>query len=584
MLRLHKFLAQAGLASRRHAEGLIKDGRVRVNGQLITELGAKIDPEKDEVSVDGRAVRAAEARTTVVLQKPVGVVTTMSDPEGRRTVAALVAREPYRLVPIGRLDFHTEGVLLLTTDGELAHRLLHPSHKVPKIYVVRVGGHPTEARLEQLRRGIQLEDGMTEPALVSVLEVGVRSTWLEIIITEGRQRQVRRMCEAIEHRPLRVVRTSFATITGEGLKPGQYRYLPRAELTGLYGLVGLEPPPMSERARETLGAPLGDEERSKGALPDDASISSVGDEPPAWRKKALQDGPRARRPREGSAEAEGSDIERPRGPRREAREGAPRREEGGRAPRRDDGDRAARRDDARPPRRDDGDRAARRDDARPPRRDDGDRAPRRDEARAPRRDEGDRAPRRDEARAPRRDEGDRAPRRDDGDRAPRRDEGDRAPRRDQARAPRREQEDASAGVPSRHGPRYFKGSTPRTSGSRGAERPQRGWNRADAESTEARPDRRPRDEAARPDRRPRDEAARPDRRPRDEAARPDRRPRDESARPDRRPRDESARPDRRPYAGRSTPRPSARSGEGGPARGPRPAPRGRPGGRPSGRR
>ncbi len=300
MLRLHKFLAQAGLASRRHAEGLIKDGRVRVNGQLITELGAKIDPEKDEVSVDGRAVRAAEARTTVVLQKPVGVVTTMSDPEGRRTVAALVAREPYRLVPIGRLDFHTEGVLLLTTDGELAHRLLHPSHKVPKIYVVRVGGHPTEARLEQLRRGIQLEDGMTEPALVSVLEVGVRSTWLEIIITEGRQRQVRRMCEAIEHRPLRVVRTSFATITGEGLKPGQYRYLPRAELTGLYGLVGLEPPPMSERARETLGAPLGDEERSKGALPDDASISSVGDEPPAWRKKAPQDGPRARRPREGA--------------------------------------------------------------------------------------------------------------------------------------------------------------------------------------------------------------------------------------------------------------------------------------------
>ena len=322
MLRLHKFLAQAGLASRRHAEGLIKDGRVRVNGQLITELGAKIDPEKDEVSVDGRAVRAAEARTTVVLQKPVGVVTTMSDPEGRRTVAALVAREPYRLVPIGRLDFHTEGVLLLTTDGELAHRLLHPSHKVPKIYVVRVGGHPTEARLEQLRRGIQLEDGMTEPALVSVLEVGVRSTWLEIIITEGRQRQVRRMCEAIEHRPLRVVRTSFATITGEGLKPGQYRYLPRAELTGLYGLVGLEPPPMSERARETLGAPLGDEERSKGALPEDASISAVGDEPPSWRKKARPEAPRARRTREPAAELEaeqprGARSERGRGPRQE---------------------------------------------------------------------------------------------------------------------------------------------------------------------------------------------------------------------------------------------------------------------------
>ena len=149
MLRLHKFLAQAGLASRRHAEGLIKDGRVRVNGQLITELGAKIDPEKDEVSVDGRAVRAAEARTTVVLQKPVGVVTTMSDPEGRRTVAALVAREPYRLVPIGRLDFHTEGVLLLTTDGELAHRLLHPSHNRWGMWILfRMGCiRPTRARL-----------------------------------------------------------------------------------------------------------------------------------------------------------------------------------------------------------------------------------------------------------------------------------------------------------------------------------------------------------------------------------------------------------------------------------------------------
>ncbi|MFO0724840.1 MAG: pseudouridine synthase [Myxococcota bacterium] len=325
MLRLHKFLAQAGLASRRHAEGLIKDGRVRVNGQLVTELGAKIDPETDEVSVDGRAVRAAEAKTTIVLEKPAGVVTTMSDPEGRRTVAALVAAEPYRLVPVGRLDFPTEGVLLLTTDGELAHRLLHPSHKVPKIYVVKVGGHPTEARLATLRSGVQLEDGMTQPALVEVLESGDRWTWLEMIITEGRQRQVRRMCEAVEHRPLRVVRTSFATITNQGLKPGQYRYLTKAELAGLYRLVGLEAPPLSERARETEGQALGEFERGKGALPDEAAMA-MPEETGAWRGRSAAP---ARRTEARPRRTEGEASERRGRPEREAseRRGRPEREE-----------------------------------------------------------------------------------------------------------------------------------------------------------------------------------------------------------------------------------------------------------------
>jgi pseudouridine synthase len=326
-IRLQKHLARAGIASRRHAEALIAEGRVRVNGQVVKTLGTKVDPERDAVTVDGQTIADAEAKATILLSKPDGVMTTMSDPEGRRTVAGVVAAEPFRLVPVGRLDFHTEGALLMTTDGELAYRLLHPSYKVPKVYLVKVGGIPSEAKLDRLRSGIMLEDGPTQPALVDKIEVGEKHTWLEFILTEGRQRQVRRMCEAIEHRPLRVVRTTFATLRTDGLRPGQYRYLTKRELDGIYGQVGLPVPPLPDRARELGGQPQGEGERGRGPLP--------GEEDPLATTPHRAARREARRVR-GPVDA----------PRRRAGEGAPRRRRDEIAPR-------ARGDEAAPRRRGD---------------------------------------------------------------------------------------------------------------------------------------------------------------------------------------------------------------------------------------
>lgn len=268
-VRLQKFLAQAGIASRRHAETLIVEGRVEVDGKVVTELGTRIDPSSSRVRVDGRSVGKTEARVTVILNKPPGVLSTMKDPEGRRTVRSLVEEEPFRLVPVGRLDYASEGALLLTTDGELAHRLMHPSFKAPKIYVVKVGGQPTEAKLEQLRRGVRLEDGRTQPAVVEVVKQDERHSWLEFVLTEGRNRQIRRMCEAIGHRAFRVYRTEFAGVNVDGLRPGQFRYLSSAELSQLYETVGLsaEVPEPSARALELGGRAAGNAERRKGALP-----------------------------------------------------------------------------------------------------------------------------------------------------------------------------------------------------------------------------------------------------------------------------------------------------------------------------
>lgn len=268
-VRLQKFLAQAGIASRRHAESLIVEGRVEVDGRVVTELGTRIDPGSSRVRVDGRAVGKTAERVTVVLNKPPGVLSTMKDPEGRRTVRSLVEGEPFRMVPVGRLDYASEGALLLTTDGELAHRLMHPSFKAPKIYVVKVGGQPTEAKLELLRKGVRLEDGRTQPAVVEVVKQDDRHSWLEFVLTEGRNRQIRRMCEAIGHRAFRVYRTEFAGINVDDLRPGQFRYLSTAELAKLYENVGLqaEVPEPCARALELGGRPAGTAERRKGALP-----------------------------------------------------------------------------------------------------------------------------------------------------------------------------------------------------------------------------------------------------------------------------------------------------------------------------
>jgi 23S rRNA pseudouridine2605 synthase len=227
-VRLNAYLARAGVASRRKADELIKDGRVTVNGgpgQLNTFVGAR-----DRVEVDGRPV-AKQRLAYVLLHKPAGVVTTASDPHGRRTVVELVA-VPERVVPVGRLDADTTGALLLTNDGELAHRLAHPRYGVEKTYVVDVTGAPSDEALRVLAEGVELEDGRTAPARVRRLA----PSRVELTIHEGRKHQVKRMLEAVGHPVTRLHRSEYAGLTPEGLEPGQWRELEPSETARLRSL------------------------------------------------------------------------------------------------------------------------------------------------------------------------------------------------------------------------------------------------------------------------------------------------------------------------------------------------------------
>ena len=237
-MRLQKYLARAGAASRRGSENLMTAGRVTVNGVVVTELGSKVDPRIDKVAVDGIEVRLSDRPVTIALNKPPDVVTTMADPQGRRCVAELVPTERYPgLYPIGRLDRDTTGLLLFSTDGELGHGLLHPRRHVEKRYVARVEGAPAEADLEQLRLGIELDDGMTLPARVDVIgrpgERGLE-TDVSICIHEGRKRQVRRMFEAIGHPVVQLHRTDFGPIALGDLGEGAWREIEGEELAALY--------------------------------------------------------------------------------------------------------------------------------------------------------------------------------------------------------------------------------------------------------------------------------------------------------------------------------------------------------------
>lgn len=231
--RLQKFLAQAGVASRRAAEQLIVEGRVRINGRVVKELGTKVDPRHDRVDVDGKRVVAAKPAYYVV-HKPRGMVTTMSDPEGRPTIREILQKLPERVVPIGRLDFHTSGVLLCTNDGEMAEALTRPSRGVPKTYVVKVQGLLEDLALQNLRQGVTLDDGYkTKQAEVLVLREEDRNTWLQVTLYEGKNRQIHRMIEAIGHRVMRLARVKFAGIDHEGLRPGEFRTVNGEELADL---------------------------------------------------------------------------------------------------------------------------------------------------------------------------------------------------------------------------------------------------------------------------------------------------------------------------------------------------------------
>ena len=225
--RLQKVLARIGFGSRRVCEDLIAEGRVTVNGEPAV-LGRRVDPEADHIEVDGKPVGVRAGLVYYLLNKPRGVVTTAADTHGRPTVVEMVPTEP-RVFPVGRLDADTEGLLILTNDGELAQYLTHPSHGVEKEYLAEVEGRPSPAAVRRLREGVELDDGRTAPAKVSSIEPNV----LRLVIHEGRKRQVRRMCEAVGHPVVRLVRTRIGSLADRTLKPGEWRPLTFDEVRAL---------------------------------------------------------------------------------------------------------------------------------------------------------------------------------------------------------------------------------------------------------------------------------------------------------------------------------------------------------------
>ena len=258
--RLQKILAHAGVSSRRTAEAIITAGRVRVNGRIVTELGSKADTRKDKVELDGTRL-VAETPVYLVLHKPRGVVATMSDPEGRLTVKDFLKGVSARVYPVGRLDYATSGVLLVTNDGDFSEGLLHPKKEVPKSYIVKVAGTMGFDDFILWSKGVELDDGPTKPAKVTLLRFEGDKTWMELTIKEGRNQQVRRMGEATGFPVMRLVRASFAGISSDGLKPGAWRALTREELHNLKQTYGVpkslpapvepadRPPPRATRGR-----------------------------------------------------------------------------------------------------------------------------------------------------------------------------------------------------------------------------------------------------------------------------------------------------------------------------------------------
>jgi len=238
--RLHKIIAAAGVTSRRKAEEMITAGRVTVNGKLVTDLGSKAEAGRDEIKVDGVALSRKENSQYILLFKPAGYITSVEDPRGRRTVMDLVPKDE-RLYPVGRLDYATSGLLILTNDGELTNGLLHPRYHVPKCYHAAVKGTVTPQQVDKLRRGVLLEDGPTAPAQCREVRRDAKQTILELVIHEGRNRQVRRMLASIGLEVVWLSRRAFAGLTLDGLKPGQYRALTGAEVLELKRLAGILP-------------------------------------------------------------------------------------------------------------------------------------------------------------------------------------------------------------------------------------------------------------------------------------------------------------------------------------------------------
>jgi len=234
--RLQKILAHAGIASRREAETIIVSGRVAVNGRVVTELGSKADPYSDRITLDGKPIRIESKKVYILLNKPAGYVTTMKDPQGRPVVKDLLTGVKERIYPVGRLDYNTEGLLLLTNDGELTNRLAHPRHEVEKEYMVRVQGRVLPDQIKLLTEGVDLDDGLSAPAVVKPISESENNTWISISIHEGRYRQVRRMCEAVGLNVVRLKRTRYAFLETGELKVAEYRHLSAGEVSRLYAI------------------------------------------------------------------------------------------------------------------------------------------------------------------------------------------------------------------------------------------------------------------------------------------------------------------------------------------------------------
>ena len=241
-MRLQKFLSLAGVASRRHAEELIAQGRVKISGRVVTEMGTLVIPGKSRVEVDNKPVFYSPERNYILFHKPAECVTTLDDPEGRTTVIDLLPRSMPRVFPVGRLDWDTEGLLLLTNDGELAYRLMHPASNVPRVYHAKVRGELKDASPEfrKLQNGIELEDGFAKPDRVAIMKFTGNNTWVEIELHIGRNRIVRRMFDAIGFPVMKLRRVSFANLTLDGLSLGAFRDLTEREVEKLYEMLGEE--------------------------------------------------------------------------------------------------------------------------------------------------------------------------------------------------------------------------------------------------------------------------------------------------------------------------------------------------------
>ena len=233
MMRLQKYLALCGVASRRAAEKMILEGKVAVNGKTITEMGVQVDENTDNVSVEGNPVHPEIEKHYIAYNKPIGEVTTVSDPEGRATVMDKFRSYPVRLYPVGRLDYDSEGLLLLTNDGDLMNHLLHPSHEVSKVYLIKASNRVTEEEIRILRNGVLIDGKLTSPAEVRLIRYEAFDTVLLVSIHEGRNRQVRKMLEAVNHQVVHLKRVGFGPIQLKDLPLGQWRHLTMAEVEKL---------------------------------------------------------------------------------------------------------------------------------------------------------------------------------------------------------------------------------------------------------------------------------------------------------------------------------------------------------------